>query len=271
MDNLVHIAALVCVLVYASSAVMFTRGLVSQTLSLGEEHWGHRLYILGFTLHLVTVVWVLSSSTNESLTVPLVSIGLAGSFLLLRDKFRSLGAFVAPVVLSMFLLMSFMSHGEVSSSGQIALVNYNFLVKFHVGTTVIAHVFFSLLAILSLVYLIQESLLKRKRLHHLASKLPSIAKLDKRFLSSLSLGCLFKTLGIISGFFVLKENSLDFSGGDPRLLVSLVGLVFFSGLLVMRTLHGFRGKRLAFSSLLGFTLLAIFTYGLRFSSTFHTY
>lgn len=135
-----------------------------------------------------------------------------------------------------------------------------------------AHVFFFLLGYValafafaaSLLYLVQEGLLKRKRLSGLWQKLPSLSAADEWIYRATLFG-----LGLLSLALVL---SIAFSGlhdlryaplRDPKVLFSGATWAIFALYVLTRARLGWHGRRSNLVVIYGFVVMAISIFGVR--------
>ncbi|MBW1645891.1 MAG: c-type cytochrome biogenesis protein CcsB, partial [Deltaproteobacteria bacterium] len=112
---------------------------------------------------------------------------------------------------------------------------------------------------LGIMYLIQERLIKTKRLSNLFQKLPSLNKIDQLSYSCLSIGFPLLTLGIISGSIWASYAWGAYWSWDPKETWSLITWFLYAALLHGRISTGWRGKKAAIFSIVGF-LVIMFTF-----------
>ena len=93
-------------------------------------------------------------------------------------------------------------------------------------------------------------------------RLPALDVLDSIGLKLVTLGFPLFTLGVITGTLWLKESGFGFSTGQG---LGLLAWAFFGAVLLARAAAGWRGRRAAIGTMLGFlcTLATIGFYLLR--------
>jgi ABC-type transport system involved in cytochrome c biogenesis permease subunit len=111
---------------------------------------------------------------------------------------------------------------------------------------------FTVAFVAGVMYLIQDRLLKSKQFNVLYSKLPALDFLDHLNQQSIVLGFPLLTLGIVTGAI-----SADFSRGsyvswNPEQTWALVTWVFYFVVLLGRLTVGWRAKRAAYLTVIGF-------------------
>ena len=121
-----------------------------------------------------------------------------------------------------------------------------------------------------IMYIMQERGLKSRRPGRLLDRLPSISELDVMIYHSLAIGFPLFTVGLLVGSVWLYRSEGVFIKWDQKIIASLVTWALYAALLHARLLAGWRGRKLAFMSVLGFAMV-LFTFigvGL-FSEGFH--
>jgi ABC-type transport system involved in cytochrome c biogenesis permease subunit len=184
------------------------------------------------------------------------------SFLFAYWKYRtaSLSVFIFPLVFVLALIAALGNNDTVWTSE--ALKN----------SWLIAHIVFILLgyaavlftAVAAVLYLVQEQRLKKKDFGEgRAFRLPPLGVLDDLVSSSLSLGFVFITIGVIiiivwaSASFGMKWIS------DPRIGISLITWAIYLVLIFFRASAGWRGRKAAFLAIaaLLFSVVTWVTHG----------
>ena len=109
------------------------------------------------------------------------------------------------------------------------------------------------------MYLIQEHLIKKKKIKGIFRKLPALQKLDE--LSYLCLRCGFPllTLGIISGSVWASFAWGSHWSWDPKETWSLITWLLFAALLHGRMNSGWRGRKASLLTIIGFAAI-MFTF-----------
>ncbi|MGB9667564.1 MAG: c-type cytochrome biogenesis protein CcsB [Thermosulfidibacteraceae bacterium] len=180
-------------------------------------------------------------------------------YLLIEVKTRIfvLGAFAAILGL-IFSLFSTTFYREVDVIPPI-LRSYWFPI--HAVTSFIGEGAFAISFILSLAYLIQERELRAKRFSLLLRRLPPITKLDELNYSVLKIGFLFLTVGIITGSIWASYAWGSFWSWDPKETWSLITWFVYAAILHARMTAGWRGKRAAMLSIVGFLSVLFLFFG----------
>ena len=178
---------------------------------------------------------------------------------------------MAPLGLGFFLVSSWIFHLNPETDFSTEIYSGSPLITFHVASTVLGNIFFALTCAVSLTLIFEEHLLKKRKLHTLVQKLPSLASLDALQLKVLAVGFFLMFLGVISGVLILNQIAAPVDYSDPRLVISASTLFLLAALLAARLFSGFRGRRAAWLTVTGFLLITVSSIGLKYSESFHVY
>jgi cytochrome c-type biogenesis protein CcsB len=127
----------------------------------------------------------------------------------------------------------------------------------HVTLAFLGNAVFAVAFAVSVVYLVQENLLKSRRPGWMITRLPSLEQLDRLNYSCLAWGFPILTLGMLSGGIWAVNAWGRFWSWEPRELLSLLTWSIYGGLLLYRLMSGLRGRRAASLTIIGFSLVVI--------------
>lgn len=122
----------------------------------------------------------------------------------------------------------------------------------HVGLMLAAFASFTVAAAMALLYLYEERRLKRRDAGLLRLRLPSLEALDRLASRVALVGLLLLTAGIVVGLTRLDRGELD-----AAMTVTAVIWAVYAAALVLRRETGLQGRRLAWSFVAGFSLVAV--------------
>ncbi len=224
--------------------------------------WAHRILVLGFGLNSV----YLALGYYQIGAVPALDLKTSLSFfswtiicayLLFHLRFRImvLGSFVVPFSTFLMILSSTIPVSSIS----VRPVFRNFWFPVHVTTSLLGDGIFAIAFIAGIMYLIQESQIKSKRLGPLYTRLPSLNRLDSLNYHALSYGFLFLTIGMITGSLVAQGAHGSYWKWDPKEVWSLITWICYALLLHQRLAAGWRGRRSALMSI-GCFIILVFTF-----------
>jgi ABC-type transport system involved in cytochrome c biogenesis permease subunit len=166
-------------------------------------------------------------------------------------KNYALGAFILPVAVAGLCGALLLPQG-ITPVDPLRHSNW-FLI--HTILSVTGFVFFGISFSVGIMYLIQDRLLKQKRLTNFFYKLPPLNMLDDISIKVLSIGFFLLTIGIMAGFLWAKTAFGSIPLTDTKVLFTLLSWVFYLVIFHGRYSLGWRAKRGAFLSVLGFVLV----------------
>lgn len=208
----------------------------------------HGIFIVG---RFVGYGYTPVTSLGEALS--LLGWLLAGAFLVVERRHRlpTLGAFAMPLVAGLVLPAS-MLRGRahpVPEAIKLAGMPIHVLVAF-AGLSL-----FGLATGVAVAYLLLERQMKSKRFGIVFSRLPSLEKLDEIGDHVMRYGFVALSFTLITGAFFAKKAWGDYWKWDPKLTLSLVSWGVYAGLVQARLFAGWRGRRAALLTMVGFLIL----------------
>ncbi len=173
-----------------------------------------------------------------------------------RTKNRSIGTFASLLAL---LIMAYASFGSVDSRIQplVPVLKSNWLIT-HVITSFIGYAALGIAFCLSLTYLIKK-MDNPKRKSVFLKAIPDSEILDELSYQMIIIGFVLLTLCIITGSVWAHSAWGRYWGWDPKETWSLITWLVYAIILHSRMMRGWRGKKMAILSIIGF-FCVIFTY-----------
>jgi cytochrome c-type biogenesis protein CcsB len=113
-----------------------------------------------------------------------------------------------------------------------------------------------------IMYLVQEHYVKSKHLGGIFGRLPSLQTLDALNYKLITLGFPLLTFAIISGSLWAESAWGSYWRWDPREVWSLTTWFIYAIILHARLIAGWRGKRAAILSIVGFLIIIITFFGI---------
>ncbi|WP_373499922.1 c-type cytochrome biogenesis protein CcsB [Desulfococcus sp.] len=207
------------------------------------------------------------SNLYESLVF--FSLAIAVLYLVVEKKYghRTIGAFAMPLA---FLAMAYASLSpNISDQIQPLLpaLKSNWLIA-HVITCFIGYAAFAVAFGLSLMFLVRR---ERKPPGSSGSKMPSSRDLDELTHQMVMLGFLFLTTGIITGAVWANSAWGRYWGWDPKETWSLITWFIYATLLHARLMRGWKGRRAAIFSIVGFGAVLFTYFGVNLLPGLHSY
>ncbi len=168
-----------------------------------------------------------------------------------RYKLTAIGAVVSPLAFLLTLAATMLNEtGE-----QVPEVLRSPWLPVHVTLAFLGNAVFAFAFAVSVVYLLQESLLKSRRRGWMIRRLPSLEQLDRLNYRCLAWGFPLLSLGIVSGAIWAANQWGRFWSWEPREVLSLFTWLIYAGLLQFRWTAGLRGRRAATLTIVGFALV----------------
>lgn len=177
-----------------------------------------------------------------------------------RHRLTVLGAFIAPITLVMLLGAGLNSHvAQVPSEIKSALL------PLHITVNILGITAFALAFAVAIAYMIQEHRLRQRELSGIFQRLPALDVLDSMGLRLVTIGFPLFTVGILTGTAWAvggEQGTASVSLGQGFALLSWV---FFGTVLLARAAAGWRGRRAAVGTVLGFlcAMAALLGYAVR--------
>ncbi|MDJ0782340.1 MAG: c-type cytochrome biogenesis protein CcsB [Desulfosarcinaceae bacterium] len=208
------------------------------------------------------------SNLYESLVFFALTIGLLYLYLEYRYHNRTIGAFAMPLA---FLAMAYASLTPIISDRiqpLVPVLKSNWLIA-HVMACFIGYAAFAIAFGVSIMYFFRGS--GGAQPDSLLQRLPSDKILDELTHQLVMFGFLWLTAGIITGAVWANSAWGRYWGWDPKETWSLITWLIYAALLHFRLMRGWRGKRIAMLSVVGF-MAVLFTYfGVNLLPGLHSY
>lgn len=237
---------------YGAASVLFLRFLARGKGDVGVL--GPRLVGVGAALHSVHIViasLVLRQCPVEGVHFPMsvASMLMCLAYVLVRRRLRIevAGAFVAPLALTSLLASHFVGKAEDPGARIKSAI-----LPFHVTTNLFGVALFTLAFSAASLYLIQEHLLKRKRIDGVFKRLPPLDVLDRAEHRFLLAGFPLLTIGIITGTLWARRVEMGAPSEVLRAVLGYVTWFVIAAVLFLRAAAGWRGRRAAYGTIAGF-------------------
>lgn len=183
---------------------------------------------------------------------------VVGAFLMVQYRVASpiFGSIATPMAAVLMLYGSTLSYRITEP---LVPILQSWWFPIHVTLALAGNGIFALMAIGGLMYILQERLIKTKRIGRFHKLLPSLETLDTINRHGLPLGFFLLTLGIISGALWAGSVWGFYWSWDPKEVWSLITWFAYAAMIHQRVALGWRGKRAAVLAILGFALV-MFTF-----------
>jgi cytochrome c-type biogenesis protein CcsB len=219
---------------------------VLANVSLGMTATGFASHTIALGAGMIGVTDVSQPGFYEALSFfswVLILVFLAVEF---RHHLHVLGSFIVPLA-----LLSLVSAAALPETAPSLTPVFRTL-WVHVTLSMLGTVGFAVAFVAGVMYLIQDGLLKSKRFNVLYSKLPALDFLDHLNQQSIVTGFPLLTLGIITGALYAELSLGSYLSWNPEQTWALVTWVFYFVVLTGRLTVGWRAKRAAYLTIIGF-------------------
>jgi ABC-type uncharacterized transport system permease subunit len=195
---------------------------------------------------------------------------VSGAYLALqfKTKTRSLGAFISPFI----LLFTIAAAGQDAGKSLLPENLQNWLIAVHLFLTIVGEALFILASCAGAMFIIQNRLLKHKKLSRMSRLLPSLNDLDRINHICLLWGFPVLSAGVIAGTVFAEFSWKAGWLADPKVIWTFAGWIIYGFLLHQRLAIDWKGYRMAVFSCAAFILLLLSYGSVRFCfSTLHNF
>ena len=223
--------------------------------------WAKKVTVLTLLSHLAFLgILVLEkhlfiiASLSEYLYVLSFLIALISFYTESRYRTRHLMLFSLPIV----LLLCFLAILLTEKNSAVQASTDPWWLWLHIGLIFTGLASIAVSVSSAVMYLLQSAQLKSKHLGKIFLALPSIDALDRLHFRSLIWGVILFSLGILSGLFwagVVQESKDVFK--DPQVILSFLVCATYWVVLSLRLSALRRGQKIAYSTVLIFSVLCI--------------
>jgi len=190
------------------ATLLLAAGLVTHYFALLERSRG---------LHTVPYHDLYGSMSLFGWLLALTYLGLE-----LYHRQRSVGVVVLPFILVFFAAAHLAPADKLSPPAA-----HGPTFAFHVTLSILAYSAFALSFVLSLIFLIEERLLRRHKLGDVVWRLPPLELLEQMSRSSVLVGLVSITIGTALGFLWVDRLSGTYSFYDPKYAITLLVLLLY--------------------------------------------
>jgi len=194
--------------------------------------------------------------TNMHESVSFFGWAMTWGFLSFRWRYqvKNFGTFVS-VVITILMVISALSSQAIIPLPPALRSHW---LPVHASIALMANAFLAMGFCGGVMYLLQEREIKARRFGIFYERLPSLEALDNLNHHCLAIGFILLTLGIITGSIWAKQAWGTYWQWDPKETWSLVTWFIYAALLHFRFTMGWRRRRAAIMSIIGFSA-ALFT------------
>jgi cytochrome c-type biogenesis protein CcsB len=230
-------------------------------VSLAITAVGFISHTVALVIRMVEVSSTVPPSFSDALSFFSWMIILVFVLVEFRHRIHVLGSFMVPLA-----LVSLVSSAALPETVPTLQPVFKTL-WFHVTLSMLGTVGFTVAFVAGVMYLIQDRLLKSKQFNVLYSKLPALDFLDHLNQQSIVLGFPLLTLGIVTGAISAEFARGSYVSWNPEQIWALVTWVFYFVVLLGRLTVGWRAKRAAYLTVIGFACVILTLVGVVLKET----
>ena len=213
------------------------------------------LHFVSMIIYTVVNRQVPIQNLSQSLSIAAFSLGCM--FLFFQHKFdlKILGLFVSILLSATMLIVMIFPEAPIEKNSILK----GFWLYSHIALVFAGEASLALACGTGILYLLQEKGIKEKNPGFFFKRLPSLDLLDNVGYTCLTTGFALLTIGLITGFIYAKAIWGRFWGWDLKEIFSVGTWVIYAALLHLRLYSGWRGRKSAIMTIIGF-LIIIFTF-----------
>ncbi|MBW2042249.1 MAG: c-type cytochrome biogenesis protein CcsB [Deltaproteobacteria bacterium] len=208
------------------------------------------------------------SNLYESLVFFSLMIALLYYIIETKYGLQTIGAFAMPLAAMAMAYASLSPNISDRIQPLLPALKSNWLTV-HVVTCFIGYAAFAIAFALGLMYLVKRGAGDQEGFF--SSRIPQRRVLDELNHQMVLFGFLFLSAGIISGAVWANSAWGRYWGWDPKETWSLITWFVYATLLHARFMRGWRGKRIAVFSMIGFVSVLITYFGVNYLPGLHSY
>ena len=200
-----------------------------------------------------------------------MSLGILAVFLIvsLRRDVRWLGL---PVVGITLLSLGMAVTVLYTEAAQLVPALKSWWLVIHVSAAVVCAGAFTVSTMIALLYLWRERAERRDRVTGIVAKLPDAQRLDTLSYRIIAFAFPLWTFAVISGAIWAENAWGRYWGWDPKETWAFITWVVYAGYLHARATAGWRGRRAAYISIVGYVALLVNYFGVNlFVNSLHSY
>jgi ABC-type transport system involved in cytochrome c biogenesis permease subunit len=221
-----------------------------------------------FLFIVVNSSWLANPDSREFLSFCAWSVCAVYLVLQFKTKTRVLGAFISPFILLFMIAASGEETGRFLRPQNLQ----SWLTAAHLFLTIFGESLFIIASCAGLMFIMQNRLIKSKRLSGMIKLLPSLSDLDRINHICLLWGFPVLSMGVIAGVVFAQISWKTGWLTDPKIIWTFAGWIIYGFLLHQRLAIGWKGYRMAVFSGVAFILLLLSYCGVKICfSTLHNF
>jgi len=234
---------------------LFNQKQVWQKASLYVISTAIIFHFISMVLYTITIRQIPIQNLSQSLSIAAFFLGCMFLFFQYKFDLKILGVFASILLSATMLVVLILPDAPIEQTSVLkGFWLYSHIILVFAGEAALA-----LACGTGILYLLQEKGIKAKKPGFFFKRLPSVDLLDSVGYTCLTTGFALLTIGLITGFIYAKAIWGRFWGWDPKEIFSVVTWLIYAALLHLRLYSGWRGRKSAIMTIIGF-LIIIFTF-----------
>ena len=198
------------------------------------------------------------ASATSAISTFVWLLALSYLYVELTTAERAMGVFILPILVALQAIPAFSAVIDEPRSAILESPWFNV----HIPSLLFAYASFALAGVLGITYVLQFKAIKAKDFGFFYERLPSLNVLDEMNLRAVKVGWLFLTVGLITGGIWASQlpssgASASMSMADPKIFVAVLCWAIYSFELAAQRAIGWRGRRAAWLSAVGFGIVLL--------------
>ncbi|MEW6203425.1 MAG: c-type cytochrome biogenesis protein CcsB [bacterium] len=258
----------ISLLFYAMAMVSYSLALLWKAKFFQRYSWW--VFFTGGIFHLSSTILRMAESGRwpflgmfESMSFMSLMFVVVYLFTERRLRSPSIGAFAAPLVFIALSIAAFHPH----EAAPLAPALKSYWYPIHAAVCFFSYGFFGIAFIASLVYFIQEWLLKKKLLLGFHRIFPPLETIDTLCYRLIAIGFPMITIGIVTGAVWAQTAWGAYWNWDPKEIGSLIIWICYAVYLHFRFVGGWQGRRTNIILIIGFVFVLLTFFGVNYLPT----
>lgn len=213
------------------------------------------LHFISMMVYITASGHVPLQNLSQSLSAAAFALGCMFLFFQIRFDLKILGVFASILLSVIMLAVLLIPKAPVETNAVLkGFWFYSHIILVFTGEAALA-----LACGAGILYLFQEKGIKKKKPGFFFKRLPSLDFLDSVGYTCVTTGFALLTIGLVTGFIYAKSIWGRFWSWDPKEVFSVGTWLVYAALLHLRFYSGWRGRKSAIMTIIGF-LVIIFTF-----------
>ena len=212
-------------------------------------------HFISMAIYTIATLHVPIQNLSQSLSLAAFSLGCMFLFFQYKFDLKILGVFVSALLSAIMLVVLMLPDAPVEKNAILK----GFWFYSHIILVFAGEASLGLACGTGILYLLQEKGIKTKNPGFFFKRLPSLDFLDNVGYTCLTTGFALLTIGLVTGFIYAKTIWGRFWSWDPKEVFSVGTWLVYAALLHLRLYSGWRGRKSAIMTIIGFFII-LFTF-----------